>query len=178
MKTIDIKGKQYITVNERLKYFRENFEGYAMDSIVLELNEDYIVIKACIYNKDGRLVASGTAREVNGDSYINKTSFVENAETSAWGRALANFGIGIDASVASADEVTNAINNSNKPKSKTKAENDKIIEDVSKMKTQDDLKALYDSVKPVSDYVLKYFTKRREELDNEIPDFKPTKEVV
>lgn len=44
-------------------------------------------------------------------SYINKTSFVENCETSAWGRALANFAIGVDASVASADEVANAIKN-------------------------------------------------------------------
>jgi hypothetical protein len=42
-------------------------------------------------------------------SYINKTSYVENCETSAWGRALANFAIGVDASVASADEVANAI---------------------------------------------------------------------
>jgi hypothetical protein len=42
-------------------------------------------------------------------SFINKTSFVEVCETSAWGRALANFGIGIDSQVASANEVANAI---------------------------------------------------------------------
>ena len=49
-------------------------------------------------------------------SFINKTSFVEVCETSAWGRALANFGIGIDSQVASANEVVNAIAQTDTPK--------------------------------------------------------------
>ena len=69
------------------------------------------------------MIANGLAEENRGSSYINKTSYVENCETSAWGRALANFGIGLDTSVASAEEVQNAIANqvsSKTPTAKTK----------------------------------------------------------
>ena len=62
-------------------------------------------------NDEGVEVASGYAHEKQNSSFINKTSFIENCETSAWGRCLGNFGIGVDESVASADEVANAINN-------------------------------------------------------------------
>ena len=53
------------------------------------------------------------AEEIKGSTFINKTSYVENCETSAWGRALANFGIGLETAVASADEIQNAISNNN-----------------------------------------------------------------
>ena len=43
--------------------------------------------------------------QINFRIFINKSSYVENCETSAWGRALANFGIGVDSSIASAEEV-------------------------------------------------------------------------
>jgi len=125
LETIDIKGKKYVTVNERLKYFREHFEGYQMDtttvhfapSQVVKVNEKdtkkeaEILIKATIRNKEGVSVATGFAYEKENSTFINKTSFVENCETSAWGRALACLGIGVDDSVASADEVANAIKN-------------------------------------------------------------------
>ena len=62
------------------------------------------------------LIGSGTAEEEKGSTYINKTSYVENCETSAWGRALGCIGIGLDTSVASAEEVINAVNNQDKPK--------------------------------------------------------------
>ena len=55
--------------------------------------------------------ATGHAEEYMGSSYINKTSFIENCETSAIGRALGLLGIGIDTSIASAEEVSNAISN-------------------------------------------------------------------
>mgnify|MGYP007029096494 CR=1 FL=1 len=56
-------------------------------------------------------MAKGIAYEETGASRINSTSYVENCETSAWGRALANLGIGIDTSIASSSEVANAIAN-------------------------------------------------------------------
>ena len=65
------------------------------------------------------------AEEEKGSTFINKTSYLENCETSAWGRALGNFGIGIDTSVASANEVGNAIANQSKP-TQTKATPKKI----------------------------------------------------
>lgn len=125
MKTIDIKGKAYVTVNERLKYFRENFAGYSLRTEIIQFNvaeikqfgetlkgkNAEILVKAFIENQEGKIVAEGIAYEQEGSTFINETSFVENAETSAWGRALANFGIGIDENVASADEVANAIKN-------------------------------------------------------------------
>jgi len=111
LKTVDIKGKQYVPVSERLKHFRTNCPGYGLLSEVLHLDDKSCVIQAKIVDKSGFVAAMGTAREVNGSSFINKTSYVENCETSAWGRALGNFGIGIDASVASAEEVLNAIKN-------------------------------------------------------------------
>jgi len=129
LKTVDIKGKAYVTVNERVKYFREHFTGYKLISeIVYQNDAKYmtwkegeetkgawksaeICFKASILNEQNDVVATGYAMEKIDSSYINKTSYVENCETSAWGRALANFAIGVDASVASADEVANAIKN-------------------------------------------------------------------
>lgn len=111
MKTIKIKGKDYIEVNERLKEFRGNpkYTGYTLESEMVSLTQDNCVIKAVIRNEQGNTVATGFAQEDRTSSMINKTSYVENCETSAWGRALANLGIGIDTSVASADEVDMAI---------------------------------------------------------------------
>ena len=119
LKTINIKGKDYVEVHTRLKYFREVWNNYTLDSNVLEKTSESIMIKAEIKDETGRLIASGIAEEYKGSSYINKTSYVENCETSAWGRALGNFGIGLDNSVASANEVVNAISNQ-KPKTNVK----------------------------------------------------------
>lgn len=107
----NIKGKEYVEVNERLKAFRtcEEFVGYTMESSVLKFDGNSILIKASIKNDKGIIVAEGLALEEKEGSVINKTSFVENAETSAWGRALGCLGIGIDKAVASKDEVQNAI---------------------------------------------------------------------
>ena len=109
LKTVKIQNRDYVMVNERIKYFREHFEGYALETEIVTISDKECVLKAYVKNNEGRVVATGMAREVNGDSFINKTSYVENAESSAWGRALGNFGIGIDTSVASADEVANAV---------------------------------------------------------------------
>lgn len=109
MKTIDIKGKPYVMVNERIKEFREKYKGWSLVSEIIELNEDSCVIKASVIDDNGILRATGFAQEDRASSMINKTSFVENCETSAWGRALSNLGIGIDESIASAEEVNLAI---------------------------------------------------------------------
>jgi len=111
LKTVDIKGKAYVLVNDRLKYFREHFKGYSLTSEIAHINDNGVIIRASIKNDKGEEVSSGYAHEKQGSTFINKTSFIENCETSAWGRALGNFGVGIDSSVASADEVANAIKN-------------------------------------------------------------------
>ena len=107
---VDIKGKEYITVNERILEFRDTYcdNDYSLVSEMLSNEGGVCIFKASIYKGD-YLVATGHAYEKEGSTFINKTSYIENCETSAWGRALANLGIGIDVSVASADEVGNAV---------------------------------------------------------------------
>ena len=113
MKAVNIKGKDYITVNERLKHFRSEdvFTNWAIIETIEKLNENEGVFKVEILNDHGNIMATAHAQEYRDSSYINKTSFLENGFTSALGRALGYLGIGIDASIATADEVTNAVNN-------------------------------------------------------------------
>ena len=118
LKTVNIKGKEYVEVNERIKYFRDTFKDWALTTEIVELDDTRCVMKASIFDKNDRLIATGTAYEKESSSFINKTSFIENCETSAWGRALANLGIGIDNTIASDLEVKNAIKNSNTKKTK------------------------------------------------------------
>ena len=119
LKSINIKGKQYVEVNERLRYFRVNFKDWSLESEVVEKTNTSITIKAIIKDAEGRTRATGLAEEVKGSTFINKTSYVENCETSAWGRALGNLGIGIETSVASYEEVANAIKQQDQKTKKT-----------------------------------------------------------
>tara|TARA_R110002020_G_scaffold384754_1_gene595731 strand:+ start:4490 stop:5050 length:561 start_codon:yes stop_codon:yes gene_type:complete len=110
-KTTNIRGKQYVEVNERIKFFRQE-DQYKNWSLITEftvLDEAQCVCKAAIVDESNRIISTGHAHEVQGSSNINKTSYVENCETSAIGRALAMLGVGIDTSIASANEVSDAI---------------------------------------------------------------------
>ena len=114
MQTVKIKNSDYVLVNERLKYFRENYTDWSLESEILSVENGVCIIKAIIKDDKGIIKATGHAYEKEDSSFINKTSYIENCETSAWGRALGNLGIGIDTSVASAEEVQNAILNQEK----------------------------------------------------------------
>jgi|13_taG_2_1085334.scaffolds.fasta_scaffold23482_3 hypothetical protein len=116
LKTTNIKGKAYVEVNTRIKYFRENYKHWSLESEIIKIDSESVLIKATIKNDLGRVISTGLAYETKDSSFINKTSHIENCETSAWGRALGNLGIGIDSSVASYEEVQNAITNQNKSK--------------------------------------------------------------
>lgn len=111
MKTVNIKGKNYVMVNERIKHFRtsEEYKGWSLSTEIISLTEDSCVLKAIICDENGVIKATGIAQEDRTSSMINKTSFVENCETSAWGRALGCLGIGIDDSIATAEEVNMAV---------------------------------------------------------------------
>ena len=113
LKSIKIKGKEYVEVNERLKFFRATYPNYSLVSEVIDKTESSILIMASVIDENDNVLATGLAEEEKGSTFINKTSYVENCETSAWGRALANFVIGLDTAVASAEEVKNAIANQN-----------------------------------------------------------------
>jgi hypothetical protein len=122
LETIEVKGgKKYAMVNERVKAFRSICPGGQIVTEILQsADENTITMRASI-KVDGITLATGTAYEEKGSSYINKTSHVENCETSAIGRALGFLGIGIDDSMASADEVANAICQQNEIKIKEMA---------------------------------------------------------
>jgi len=110
-KTTNIRGKAYVEVNERIKFFRQE-EQYKNWGILTEfpvLDSEQCLCLCTITTPEGQIVAQGHAHEEKGSSNINKTSYVENCETSAVGRALAMLGIGIDTSIASANEVNDAI---------------------------------------------------------------------
>ena len=113
IKTTDIKGKEYAEVNQRIKAFRMLFPDGFIRTEIVSLTDGMCVMRAYVgfYNEDGteHLLGIGTAYEKETSSYINKTSYIENCETSAVGRALGMAGYGIDTSVASAEEVENAI---------------------------------------------------------------------
>jgi hypothetical protein len=110
-KTTNIKGKDYVEVNQRLLYFRNEsaYAGWSLESEIFDLQPDRCCVRAVIRDNEGRIRATGHASEDRTSSMINKTSYVENCETSAWGRALACIGIGIETSIASSNEVQMAI---------------------------------------------------------------------
>ena len=112
IKTTKVKNKDYADVNQRIKAFRFLYPKGRIDTEIIchELvDEKYrVIMSAKAYDDEGFLLGSGTAYEVEGSSYINATSYIENCETSAVGRALAMCGIGIDTSIASYEEVSNA----------------------------------------------------------------------
>ena len=110
-KTVDIKGKEYVEVNERVKYFISEYKGWSIETELLSNAGGVCVFKATIKDDTGRPMATGHAYEKESSSFINKTSYIENCETSAVGRALGFLGIGIDTSIASSEEVANAIKN-------------------------------------------------------------------
>lgn len=111
-KTTNIRGKQYVEVNERIKFFRteSQYKNWTISTeVTMTDDREECICKCIIADTEQRVIATGHAHEVKASSNINKTSFIENCETSAVGRALAMMGIGIDTSIASANEVKDAI---------------------------------------------------------------------
>ncbi len=154
-KAVDIKGKQYILVSDRVLYFNANYSTGSITTELLSKPEDSrVVVKAtvtlpqaepnhvsiCAISKHirGENTAgaecpdctcgarplptkrfTGHSQAVVGEGMVNKTAALENAETSAVGRALGFMGIGVIESIASADEMVKA-----KPKSVVEAKGD------------------------------------------------------
>ena len=108
LKILAVKGKDYVQVTERVKAFRSLFPEGTIETTIIRMDGEAVVMKAVVSNGE-QVLATGLAMEKESASYINKTSYIENCETSAVGRALGFLGIGIDASMASAEELVNAI---------------------------------------------------------------------
>ena len=108
---VKIHGKEYKTVALRVAEFRAAHPDYTIQTELIEANDVLVIMKATI-SSCGVVIATGYAEEVRSASKINSTSALENAESSAVGRALAFFGLG-GTEIASADEVANAIQQQN-----------------------------------------------------------------
>lgn len=104
----DIKGKGYAPVNQRIKAFRMVHPCGRIVTEMLKNDKDMCIFRCIVYDADMKTLATGTAYETPNSTYINKTSYIENCETSAVGRALGFAGFGIDVSVSSSEEVDNA----------------------------------------------------------------------
>ena len=108
LKRTNIKGRDYIEVNQRILAFWELYPNGRIITEKLADDGKRCDFRAVIFS-DNTPIATGHAFEYQGAGMVNKTSYVENAETSAVGRALGMLGIGITESIASADEVQAAI---------------------------------------------------------------------
>ena len=104
----NIKGKDYIDVAQRIRAFRMVFPHGTIRTEIVSLDDNSCVFRAECYDGE-TLLATGTAREDRNATPINRTSYVEVCESSACGRALGMLGIGSDTSIASYEEVANAI---------------------------------------------------------------------
>ena len=87
-------GKFYTQVVHRMEAFRRiHGTDFGIDTQILVNDGKKVVVKAIITDKDNRTVGVGMAEEIRGQGLVNTTSALENAETSAIGRALASLGL-------------------------------------------------------------------------------------
>lgn len=110
IKKIEVKGKLYACVPARVAAFREMCPEGSITTEILHLEDGVVTMMTTVKDEAGNILATGLAQEKEGSSQVNRTSYIENCETSAVGRALGMLGIGSDEQMASAEEVANAIN--------------------------------------------------------------------
>lgn len=134
--------KDYAEVPQRIKAFRMLYPQGKILTEMLSNQDGVCIFKAAVYDSEDHVLATGTAYEKENSTFINQTSYIENCETSAVGRALGIAGFGIDTSIASAEEVVNAMNNQEEQKATAKQ-----VEILAKNYTGDNLKKLLESNK-------------------------------
>lgn len=108
MPTIDIEGKAYTTVANRINVFRKFFPDYSIATNIISDDDIKVVVQTKITTPNNIVIATGLAEEFRGKNIINTTSALENAETSSIGRALACLSLG-GSEYASANELENAL---------------------------------------------------------------------
>lgn len=174
---VNIHGKEYKTVAKRVDEFRkEHKQELGIQTNLLSIDERTVVIKAEIINKEGFVIATGYAEENRQSNTINKTSALENCETSAIGRALANFGLA-GGEYASADEVAQTISRQKQSKKFVKkygidyeeiqAHLDILDDKASVDAYAKDIKAKYPNTTEGQNYHIRtMFERRREEIRN------------
>ncbi len=135
--SIDVKGKDYVMVPERVLAFRKLYPEGFIKTDILSMENGVCVMKTKVgYYDNGHEIVLGTglAYEKEANGYINRTSYIENCETSAVGRALGFLALGIDGGgICSAEELVNAVNNqqagtAQKKETTEKSEDHTVIE--------------------------------------------------
>jgi hypothetical protein len=125
---INLKGKEYLQVVHRVNLFRENYGlAYTIDTEILADDGKRVLMVAYIKDNDGRVIGKGHAEEIRNVGPVNRTSAVENCETSAIGRALANIGLAGN-EYASAFEIGNIDNKEKAKASQEEAEKASVNE--------------------------------------------------
>lgn len=115
---VNIHGKEYYTVVERLAMLKEEHkQNYSLITKIEVCDSEKVIVKAKL-TIDG-YEFTGLAEEIRNSNNINKTSALENCETSAIGRALSSAGY-FGTEFCSANELENALDQQGKPKKKAK----------------------------------------------------------
>jgi hypothetical protein len=105
---VNIHGREYETVEARIRRFRADHPLWTIRTVIVDVSEKRVLMEATIMEEGGRLVSNGHAEEWRESSAVNRTSMIENAETSCIGRALASLGYTGGGSFASAQEIESA----------------------------------------------------------------------
>lgn len=160
---IDLKGKNYAMVPERVTAFRKLFPEGFITTEILENDGTTVLMKTTVgYYRDGARVvlASGMAQEVRGKGMVNGTSHIENCETSAVGRALGMIGLGINGGgICSAEELVNAITAQGQMKAEKKEPLPEIRQEITATVSA---AAAVPDVSPVKSFLLKAMQELRE----------------
>ena len=129
MKTIDIHGKPYVMVKDRVIHFNNEYPNGCIRSKMIDRIDKVVIFEAMVIPdiENPERYFTGHAEEEIGSSQINNTSALENCETSAVGRALAMMGIGADESFASADEVSNAVHQQGNSKPQVQSQDNDFV---------------------------------------------------
>jgi len=157
--TIKIHNNDYATVALRIGILRRNLGTAATISSTLEYqDEKKVIVKAQVFIDD-KLVSTGLAEELRAASRINQNSALENAETSAVGRALAMLGLTND-KIASAEEVSGAIVQSDQTLTEALTELDKVSHLGAYNEWLSTNKELMQKVKQPEDYAWQLFLEK------------------
>lgn len=124
MPKIPVKGKNYAMVPARVQAFRMMCPDGYIGTEIVDMHDGVVTMQATVKDENGKVLATGFAQEKETSSYINKTSYIENCETSAVGRALGMLGLGSDEQMASAEELCNAITQQTEQKPKGQIDED------------------------------------------------------